>query len=40
MAAVLVLFGGAIAGGLLAPLTWTGALVGLVVVFVVRPVAG
>jgi len=39
-ATVLVLFGGAIAGGLLAPLTPTGALVGLAIVLVVRPVAG
>jgi NhaP-type Na+/H+ or K+/H+ antiporter len=40
MATVLVLFGGAIAGGLLAPLTPLGAVVGLVLIFVVRPVAG
>ncbi|MGZ9100583.1 MAG: cation:proton antiporter [Brevundimonas sp.] len=37
---LLVLFGGAVANGLLASLTWTDALVGLAVVFVVRPVAG
>ncbi|WP_226043004.1 cation:proton antiporter [Natrinema sp. DC36] len=40
MATVLVLFGAAIAGGLLAPLTWTDALVGLVTVILVRPLAG
>lgn len=40
MAAVLVLFGGAIAGGLLAPLTVPQALVGLALLFVVRPIAG
>lgn len=40
MMLLLVLFGGALANGLLASLTWTDALVGLAVVFVVRPVAG
>ena len=40
MATVLVLFGGAIAGGLLWPLTWIEALVGLTLLFVVRPLAG
>lgn len=40
LAGVLVLFGGALAGGLLAPLTWLEIGVGLVLVFVVRPVAG
>ncbi|WP_262177692.1 cation:proton antiporter [Haloarcula laminariae] len=40
MAAVLVLFGGVIVGGLFAPLTWVEVVVGLVLVFVVRPVAG
>ena len=40
MMLLLVLFGGALANGLLASLTWTDALVGLVVVFVVRPIAG
>ncbi|WP_123619261.1 sodium:proton antiporter [Halorubrum sp. CSM-61] len=40
MATVLVLFGGAIAGGLLGPLTWIEALVGVVFLLVVRPVAG
>ncbi len=37
---LLVLFGGALANGLLDSLTWTDALVGLAVVFVVRPFAG
>jgi NhaP-type Na+/H+ or K+/H+ antiporter len=37
---VLVLFGGAIAGGLLSALTWEAALAGLAFVFLVRPVAG
>ena len=40
MMLLLVLFGGALANDLLASLTWTDALVGLAVVFVVRPVAG
>lgn len=40
MAAVLVLFGGAIAGGLLGPLTLIDVAMGLVVVLVIRPVAG
>lgn len=40
MMLLLVLFGGALANGLLVSLTWTDALVGLAVVFVVRPVAG
>jgi len=40
MAAVLVLFGGAIVGGLLAPLTWVDALVGVAIVLLVRPIAG
>ena len=40
MAAVLVLFGGAIVGGLFSPLTWIEVVVGLSLVFVVRPVAG
>ena len=40
MMLLLVLFGGALANGLLAALTWTDALIGLAVVFVVRPVAG
>ncbi|XTZ17909.1 cation:proton antiporter [Micromonospora echinospora] len=37
---LLLLFGGAVVGGLLAPLTWQAALVGLALVFVVRPLAG
>jgi NhaP-type Na+/H+ or K+/H+ antiporter len=40
MAAVLVLFGGAIAGGLFAALTWLHVAVALVLIFVVRPLAG
>ena len=40
MAAVLVLFGGALVGGLLAPLTTIDVLVSLAIVFLVRPVAG
>lgn len=40
MMLLLVLFGGALANGLLVSLTWTDALIGLAVVFVVRPVAG
>ncbi|MEA1932365.1 MAG: cation:proton antiporter [Euryarchaeota archaeon] len=40
MATVLVLFGGAIASGLLAPLTWEAALLGLGFLLVVRPLAG
>ena len=40
MAAVLVLFGGALAGDLLSPLTAIDVLVGALLVFVVRPIAG
>ncbi|WP_158045728.1 cation:proton antiporter [Skermanella pratensis] len=40
MMVVLVLFGGAIAGGLLSALTWQAVLAGLAFLFVVRPVAG
>lgn len=40
MAAVLVLFGGTLAGGLLAPLTPTDVVVCVALVFLVRPVAG
>jgi NhaP-type Na+/H+ or K+/H+ antiporter len=40
MMALLFLFGGAIAGGLLDALTWWGAAASLVFLFVVRPVAG
>ena len=38
MMLVLVLFGGALANGLLDALTWTDALIGLGVLFIVRPV--
>jgi NhaP-type Na+/H+ or K+/H+ antiporter len=37
---LLLLFGGAVVGGLLAPLTWTAALVGLTLIVVIRPVSG
>lgn len=37
---VLVLFGGALAGGLLAPLTWAGAGFAALAVFVIRPASG
>ncbi|MBW3618740.1 MAG: cation:proton antiporter [Actinobacteria bacterium] len=37
---VMLLFGGAIARGILAPLTWDLVLVALALVFVVRPLAG
>lgn len=37
---VLVLFGGALANGLLSSLTWWDALIGLAVLLIVRPVAG
>jgi sodium/hydrogen antiporter len=37
---LLLLFGGAVVSGLLAPLTWPAALVGLVLIFVVRPLSG
>lgn len=40
MATVLVLFGGAVAGGLLSPLTWLEGVVGLALLLVVRPVSG
>ena len=40
MMAILVLFGGAIAGGLLAPLDWAGVAAALLILFVARPVAG
>ena len=40
MMAILVLFGGAIAGGLLAPLDWAGVAAALLIFFVARPVAG
>jgi len=40
MMVVLVLFGGALAGGLLAPLGWAGVMAALAFIFIVRPVAG
>ncbi|WP_323171468.1 cation:proton antiporter [Natrialba sp. PRR66] len=40
MAIIMVFFGGAIVGGLLAPLTIEAAIAAVVIVFVVRPVAG
>ncbi|EWY42080.1 cation transporter [Skermanella stibiiresistens SB22] len=40
MMVVLVLFGGAIAGGLLNALTWQAALAALAFLFLVRPIAG
>ena len=40
MMVALVLFGGAIAEGMLAPLTWTDAAAGLLILLLVRPVTG
>jgi NhaP-type Na+/H+ or K+/H+ antiporter len=40
MMVLLVLFGGAVAGGVLAPLDWVGVAAALGFIFVVRPVAG
>jgi sodium/hydrogen antiporter len=40
MMVLLVLFGGSLAGGLLAPLTWAGAAAALLFLFMVRPAAG
>lgn len=40
MMLVLVLFGGALAQGLLSALTWTDMAIGLVLILVVRPLAG
>lgn len=40
MTGILIALGGAIAGGLLAPLTWQAALLGILLIFVVRPLAG
>lgn len=40
MATVLVLFGGAIAGGLLWPLTWVEGAVGVALLVVIRPISG
>lgn len=37
---LLLLFGGALAGGLLGPLTWAGAAIAVLVVFAIRPLAG
>lgn len=37
---LLLLFGGALVGGILRALTWPGAAVGLLLVFVVRPLCG
>jgi len=37
---ILILFGGALANGLLAPLTWHGAALGLFLLLVLRPVGG
>jgi NhaP-type Na+/H+ or K+/H+ antiporter len=40
MTLMLILFGGLIAGGLLGSLTWQAAVVGLLIVFVLRPLTG
>ena len=40
MMAGLLLFGGALVGGLLSPIVWTEALVALAILLIVRPVAG
>ena len=37
---LLLLFGGAVVSGVLAPLTWQAALVGLALIFVIRPLTG
>jgi NhaP-type Na+/H+ or K+/H+ antiporter len=37
---LLLLLGGAVVGGLLAPLTWPAALTGLALILVIRPLAG
>jgi NhaP-type Na+/H+ or K+/H+ antiporter len=37
---LLLLFGGAVVSGVLAPLTWQAALVGLALIFVLRPITG
>ena len=39
-AGLLLLLGGAVTNGILAPLTWQAALLGLAVVFVIRPLVG
>ena len=38
--ALLILLGGAAATGLLSDLTWSGALIGLALIFVIRPLSG
>ncbi|WP_299234720.1 cation:proton antiporter [uncultured Halomonas sp.] len=40
MTGILIALGGAIAGGVLAPLTWEAALLGVLLIFVIRPLAG
>jgi sodium/hydrogen antiporter len=40
MMALLLLFGGALVSGLLAPLRWTDVVAALVILFVIRPAAG
>lgn len=40
MAAVLIAFGAAVVGGLLASLTWTLVICAVVIVFIIRPIAG
>jgi NhaP-type Na+/H+ or K+/H+ antiporter len=40
MMVLLILFGGALVNGLLAPVTWTDAAVALVILLIVRPVTG
>ena len=40
MAAIMILFGGIIAGGLFAPVTWEIVAAALAIVFVVRPLSG
>ena len=37
---LLLLFGGAVVGGLLAPLTWPAAVAGLALILVIRPLSG
>jgi NhaP-type Na+/H+ or K+/H+ antiporter len=38
--ALLIFFGGSLVGGLLQPLTWTGALAGLALLLIIRPLTG
>lgn len=40
MMAMLILFGGALVGGLLAPLQWTDLVAAVAIIFLVRPAAG